>query len=196
MRINKFKYFTFTYFDCSLEQIEDIVLKKWGDCKKYKITYTPFKFDLYESSPLKGGAHFEKVYFFAPKSCDDKCVMFSNYSDGLSSLVYQITYSLKIKAYSFRIGTDDFPDAINAFGYIENGTERRTVYAMKDPKWKFYCQGEVQPFEDEKLYRARTIKQKLNKDILIAYCVKLGFDIRDDDFWESKQSILLERLSW
>ena len=43
--------------------------------------------------------------------------MFSNYSDGLSSLVYQITYSLKIKAYSFRIGTDDFPDAINAFGY-------------------------------------------------------------------------------
>lgn len=158
MRINKFKYFTFTYFDCSLEQIEDIVLKKWGDCKKYKITYTPFEFDLYESSPLKGGAHFEKVYFFAPKSCDGKCVMFSNYSDGLSSLVYQITYSLKIKAYSFRIGTDDFPDAINAFGYIENGTERRTVYAMKDPKWKFYCQGEVQPFEDEKLYRARTIK--------------------------------------
>ena len=67
---------------------------------------------------------------------------------------------------------------------------------MKDPKWKFYCQGEVQPFEDEKLYQVRTIKQKLNKDILIAYCVKLGFDIRDDDFWESKQSILLERLSW
>ena len=90
MRINHFEYFTFTYLDSPIEKIDDYVQKKLGDSGKYKITRTPFKFDLYETCPPKGGAHFEKLYFFAPKTCEDKCIMFSNYSDGFSSLVYNI----------------------------------------------------------------------------------------------------------
>ena len=196
MRINNFKYFTFTYLDTSFEQLKDYILKRWKGDSKYKTTCTPFKFDLYELSPPKGGAHFEKMYFFTPKSCGDKSIMFSNYSDGLSSLVYQITSALRIKAYCFRISISDIPDAINAFSCIEKGKELRTVYAMRDPGWKFYCQGKLQPFEDEGLYRRKMIKQRLNKYILISYCIKLGLDIRNDSFWESQQSILIERLVW
>jgi len=40
------------------------------------------------------------------------------------------------------------------------------------------------------------IKRRLDKDALISYGIKLGIDIRDDAFWESQQSILVERLSW
>ena len=40
------------------------------------------------------------------------------------------------------------------------------------------------------------IKRRLDKDALISYCIKLGIDIRDDAFWESQQSIMVERLSW
>ena len=122
--------------------------------------------------------------------------MFSNYPDGFSSLVYQISDALRIKAYCFQISTNDAPDAFNAFMYIENGKEVRIVYAMKDPKWKFYCQGEIQPFEDKELYQRKMIKRRLNKESLISYCAKLGIDIRDDAFWESQQSVLVERLSW
>ena len=85
---------------------------------------------------------------------------------------------------------------MNAFSYIEKGKEVRIVYAMKDPKWKFYCQGEIQPFEDKELYQRKMIKRRLDKDALISYCIKLGIDIRDDAFWESQQSVLVERLSW
>lgn len=196
MRINNFEYFTFTYLDSPLEKIDDYVQKKLGDSGKYKITRTPFKFDLYERCPPKGGAHFEKLYFFAPKTCEDKCIMFSNYPDGFSSLIYNISDALKIKAYCFQISTNNAPDAMNAFKYIENGKEVRIVYAMKDPKWNFYCHGEIQPFEDKELYQRKMIKRRLDKEALISYCAKLGIDILDDAFWESQQSVLVERLSW
>ena len=122
--------------------------------------------------------------------------MFSNYPDGFSSLVYNISDALKIKAYCFQISTNNAPDAMNAFRYIENGKEVRIVYAMKDPKWNFYCHGEIQPFEDKELYQRKMIKRRLDKEALISYCAKLGIDIRDDAFWESQQSVLVERLSW
>ena len=66
MYINKFKYFTFTYLDTPLEQVKKYILERWRGDDKYRITYTPFQFDLYDSSPPKGGAHLEKFYFSLP----------------------------------------------------------------------------------------------------------------------------------
>ena len=103
MCIDQFKYFTFTVFECSFEQVTDMVRKGWGSSEKYKITEVAFSPDLYENYPLAGGAHMLKAYFYAPELCKDRCVMFSNYADGLISWAYQITDLLKIKAYLFRI---------------------------------------------------------------------------------------------
>lgn len=194
--IDQFKYFTFTVFESPFEKVADIVRKGWGGSGKYTITDVPFSFNLYEECPLNGGAHMEKAYFYAPESSRNQCVMFSNYADGLSSWAYQITASLKIKAYLFRISTDDYAEAMNAFSLIEDGKNLRTVYAMRDPKWTFYCQGEALPFEDGRQYQRRIIKQRLNKDVLISYCAWLGYDIAGDLFWKSSQSILLERIVW
>ena len=196
MQIDRFIYFTFTYLDTSLEQIKKYILEKWGSDDRYRIIDSPFQFNLYHLCPPKGGAHFEKLYFFTPKLCKNKCIMFSNYSDGLSSLIHVLTNDLKIKAYSFRISANNIPDALNEFSCIENGKMLRTVYAMKDPKWKFYCEGEIQPFEEKEFYERKIIKQRLNKEILISYCVKLGIDIREDSFWKSQQSLFVERISW
>ena len=196
MQIDRFIYFTFTYLDTSLEQIKKYILEKWGSDDKYRIIDSTFQFNLYDLCPPKGGAHFEKLYFFTPKLCKNKCIMFSNYSDGLSSLIHVLTNDLKIKAYSFRISANNIPEALNEFSCIENGETLRTVYAMKDPKWKFYCEGEIQPFEEKEFYERKIIKQRLNKEILISYCVKLGIDIREDSFWKSQQSLFVERISW
>ncbi len=196
MQIDRFKYFTFTYLDTSLEQIKKYILEKWGSNDKYRIIDSPFQFNLYHLCPPTGGAHFEKLYFFTPKLCKNKCIMFSNYSDGLGTLIHVLTNDLKLKAYSFRISTNNIPDALNEFSCIENGKRLRTVYAMKDPKWKFYCEGEIQPFEEKEFYERKIIKQRLNKEILISYCVKLGIDIREDSFWKSQQSLFVERISW
>ena len=126
MCIDQFKYFTFTVFECSFEQVTDMVRKGWGSSEKYKITEVAFSPDLYENCPLAGGAHMLKAYFYAPELCKDRCVMFSNYADGLSSWAYQITDLLKIKAYLFRISDDNYPDAMNAFILIEDGKSLRT----------------------------------------------------------------------
>lgn len=67
---------------------------------------------------------------------------------------------------------------------------------MRDPKWTFYCQGEALPFEDGRLYQRRIIKRRMNKNVLISYCARLGYDIAGDLFWKSSQSILLERIVW
>ena len=196
MQIDRFKYFTFTYLDTSLEQIKKYILEKWGSNDKYRIIDSPFQFNLYHLCPPTGGAHFAKLYFFTPKLCKNKCIMFSNYSDGLRSLIHVLTNGLKLKAYSFRISANNIPEALNEFSCIENGETLRTVYAMKDPKWKFYCEGEIQPFEEKEFYERKIIKQRLNKEILISYCVKLGIDIREDSFWKSQQSLFVERISW
>lgn len=132
MQIDRFIYFTFTYLDTSLEQIKKYILEKWGSNDKYRIIDSPFQFNLYHLCPPTGGAHFPKLYFFTPKLCKNKCIMFSNYSDGLSSLIHVLTNDLKLKAYSFRISVNNIPEALNEFSCIENGKTLRTVYAMKD----------------------------------------------------------------
>ena len=123
--IDKFEYFTFSCFDCSLEQIEKFLQSLCGNSEKYKIYSKSFAFDLYELKPLNGGAHSKKVYFFSPKNRKNVCIMFSNYSDGLSSLVYRITFDLRVIAYSFRISAINSSDVLNSFSCIENGNEIR-----------------------------------------------------------------------
>ena len=51
-------------------------------------------------------------------------------------------------------------------------------------------------FEDGRLYQRRIIKRRMNKNVLISYCARLGYDIADDLFWKCSQSILLERIVW
>lgn len=196
MRIDEFDLFTFSYFCIPFEQIAAFLQQQWGNNEKYRLQQTPFKFDLFDKSPQKGGAHFEKAYFFVPKHHRDKCIMVSNYADGLTSWVYRITEALSGKAYSFCLAKDKQADTMNAFCCIERGQNLRTVYAMKDPKWTFYSQGAEQFFEEAHLYQQKLIRKRINKHILITYCARLGLDITDDLFWKSEQSILVERIAW
>ena len=84
---------------------------------------------------------------------------------------------------------------MNSFQFTQKGIDVRTVYAMKDDsKWIFYENGIIQWFEDESYYKRRFIKNRLNKDILLSYCAKLGFAITEAHFWESEDAILFERI--
>ena len=83
--------------------------------------------------------------------------------------------------------------AMNSFRYISKGKSIRTVYAMQDPRWIFYENGEKQWFEYDLNYKQRIIKKRLNKDILVSYCEQLGFNISDPIFWQSEESVLFER---
>ena len=149
---------------------------------------------MYENEPLSGGAHLPKSYFFKTKANADICVMFSNYADGWYTLANVLSIKLKCDVYLFSI-TDPsvLYGAMNSFRYISKGKSIRTVYAMQDPRWIFYENGEKQWFEYDLNYKQRIIKKRLNKDILVSYCEQLGFNISDPIFWQSEESVLFER---
>lgn len=168
------------------------------DLEKYKISLNhSVSFNLFEESPPKGSAHFNKAIFYVPKLNSNVVIMVSNYSDGWQTLINFISDGLKIDAYNFRITMDEgYSDPFNSFSFFKNGTLIRTVYVMKDPKWVFYEQGEIQWFEDETYYSRRLIKDRLNQEVLLNYCTKLNLDFAKKEFWESKQSIVIERFRW
>ena len=130
MLIEQFSYFTFSCFQCSLENIVKTLSADFLENGKRKLSFRPFVFDLYDNSPLKGGAHFEKAYFFAPATNRNICVMYSNYSDGWNTLARCLSSKLQCDCYNFQITNIDSPDSMNSFQLIQNGIDVRTVYVM------------------------------------------------------------------
>ena len=112
----------------------------------------------------------------------------------MQTLANVLSIKLKCDVYLFSI-TDPsvLYGAMNSFRYISKGKSIRTVYAMQDPRWIFYENGEKQWFEYDLNYKQRIIKKRLNKDILVSYCEQLGFNISDPIFWQSEESVLFER---
>lgn len=194
--IDIFSYFTFACFMCTFKEIvdaqENICCKKNGG---YRHEVRPFAFDLYEDQPLSDGAHLKQSYFFKSNEDTDICVMFSNCSDGWFTLVNVLSKAIQCEACLFSITSSDvLYGALNGFHYINNGKSIRTVYAMQDPHWVFYEDGKQLWFEDGNHYKQHTIKKRMNKEILVSYCTRLGFDIYSPQFWQSKQSVLLAEL--
>jgi hypothetical protein len=144
----------------------------------------------------KGGAHFPKVVFFKPK-LTNVIVQYSNYLDGWITLSNHISDNLNEPFYQFSFSNSDDLEKKNSFEKYKNNEIARVVYAMQDPKWKFYEQGEILSFEDASNYEKKRVADRLNKEIIIEYCDRLGFDISNDNFWESSESALFyECVSW
>lgn len=195
--IDRFSYFTFSCFLCSLNDITR-VLESIRDKEKerWKLAPCPFEFNLYDTEPISGGRHLKKVYFFTPKANADICVMFSNMQDGWYSLNNVISARLQCDCYLFQIADLDYRNySMNSFNYIRGGNLVRCVYVMQDPQWVFYEEGIKQWFENEHYYAERIKKKRLNKEILLFYCERLGFKITNPMFWESRQSVLFEERS-
>lgn len=126
---------------------------------------------------------------FSPVSCPNITLFTSNLSDGGSSLVFIMNEFLKLDSISLRISkTEDFYKVYD-FDYYKDGDSIRYVRSMQDPRWEFYERGNPLWFEDIELYKQRMIKKRMNKEILISYCLKLGFDITLENFWKNNDKI-------
>ena len=64
------------------------------------------------------------------------------------------------------------------FEYFENATARRSVFVANDGgKWVFSQEGTAFPFEDESSYRARLVRDRFPKTLLLQYLQKLGVSL-------------------
>jgi hypothetical protein len=197
MLIDDFTYFTYSFLEIDLQLVHSTLLDQFEDNEKYKLSLNPFRFDLYENKPFSGGKHYPKAVFYNPVCCKEKTIMVSNYSDGWDTLNNLICSKTNSSCYSFKLSNKNIPNALNSFTYRESDSYKRIVSVMKDPKWIFYETGNALWFEDPENYKQKMIKNRLNREILISYSIKLGINLNDDSFGISdEQAIFIERLTW
>ncbi|NTE00364.1 hypothetical protein G6M24_24820 [Agrobacterium tumefaciens] len=194
--IENFEVFGFTCFRATINEIEEVLQSKFGANAKYMMKKKSFLFDLYLKRPPKGGAHLIKAYFFVPSSNSSMVVMVTNYNDEWQTLANYIVNELKLDAFSFHMTSDmNISDARNSFTHWANGNKARVVYAMKDPKWIFYEEGDPLWLENIEFYKRKIIKDRLNHNILISYCQELNLNIIEKSFWKNNHAILLEKIA-
>jgi hypothetical protein len=141
--------------------------------------------NIYFPYSLKGGAFPRKFAIWEPKSKKDTTIFFSNLTDGWYTLMNLLTTKYKTEQLSFKITEENQKDAFYSLLY-QKEFDLRYVRVMYDNKWEFYQKGILLSFENEKFYKQRIIKNRLNLKILNQYLMSLGFDINSIDFWSSE----------
>jgi len=194
MFINSKKHIVFSVFEtANIEKIQSFLLENKQN--NYNLFFEELNIEK-DIIPKQGGAHFPKVVFFNPKQTDI-VVQYSNYYDGLVTLSNYLSDNLKMPFYRFELSNPEELDKKFSFAKYDGYEILRVMYAMQDPKWVFFEQGEVLPFENTANYEEKWIKDRLNKEIIIEYCSRLGFDITNNNFWESaKPALFYECISW
>lgn len=149
-------------------------------------------------TPPKGGAHMFKVLLFAPQlEPAGTTILMTNVTDGWASL--QDLAAQELRGFQIKIISSEenalYP--INSFAVWEDGKIIRSVIASRDSdKWRFWQNGVVQAFEDERPYRANRIEDRLTRGIMIRYLRTLGYDLENPKFWQaSGEAIYFEELA-
>jgi hypothetical protein len=159
-------FFTFTWLDTSM----DIIEKYFGtnDFKKWNINIIE---NCMETIEIKFEYNPEIITAYFVKG-NNGIIMLPNLQDGWLSLFHRIAGDLKITGYHFKLCSDKEP--YNCIIYLENGIEKRICYTLKDTKWIFFEKGEPLFFEEPENYTKKIKKDRLDKEIMIKYCNKLG----------------------
>lgn len=193
ININNYSFITFSIINSTLKEIKDLILEKYSAQireGKYNIEYNDVENirDFYTDMPLKGSRHLKKVAFYQSILSNKHLIMFSNMEDGWITLANYITSLIKCEHTTFFITLK--PNVYNQNMFINKTLDNeRIVYSMIDSdKWTFYEQGNSVYFEEITNYQKRIIKKRLNSEILIQYCKRIGFNIEDDDFFKSQGS--------
>ena len=151
------------------------------------------KYDVTEDSIAYFSSYFkEDVYngrsrkiLFAPLSNPNITVFATNQTDGANSMVFNLNRFLKCESISLSFSWGGRWLDIYCMEYWKDGESVRFVRSMQDPRWDFYEEGSPLWFEEPELYKQRIIKKRMNKEILIKYCNKLGFKVEDVRFWKN-----------
>ena len=78
--------------------------------------------------------------------------------------------------------SDEYP--INEFIVYGGGKRQRIVRSMRDsPRWQFYAEGEVQPYENVSAYNARRVKERLTRELTLQYLSAWGAPVQEPAFW-------------
>ncbi|GHT97028.1 hypothetical protein AGMMS49545_23570 [Betaproteobacteria bacterium] len=196
----KCKQIVFAYLTTPLVDIEAILDKEIEMDKLSKKSVGIYPVDsVFDSSdvyrPQVYNANPTKALFFDCYSTKGT-IMISNISDGWNTLCHILSSSTAGHVYMFQFDDPREESHLSCFSCIKNGEDVRIVYAIKDPRWKFFQKGEILSFENNDYYQRRVISSRVNRDILSEYCHFLHLEVEKDEFWEVKNKSILFEYRW
>jgi len=143
---------------------------------------------IYVGRPPSGGAHETRAVLFEPASSRGTTALFTNLEDGWVTMCNLLAGRVPGEHVHVRSCIDkDYP--ASSMEVWDGGTSVRYVQSLReDPSWEFYQKGELRSFEDPANYKKRRIADRLNREILLTYLAKLGWDLTSPEFWKSQRS--------
>lgn len=119
-----------------------------------------------------------------------------NYEDGWDTLINKMHQDFKTRIYTITV--TDSKNLSSKFLFQFLGKEVRLIQLMKDDgKWEYFEKGNPLLIENEVYLKSKKITQKLNKNIIIEYLQKTGYDLNIDQFWNSdNKAVYFEQTCW
>lgn len=196
MTIDSFKSLYIVYAELAVEQIYTF-LKEDSFTSSFEIELfndsieKVYMEELYGQSP----AVFLGAVFFKPKQLKKGVIVLGN-SGGWATLCNYICKSLNSFNIQFDINSVESGIYRNSLIMSDSGKIVRTVQSIVNDKdiWQFSENGIPLWFENTELYKDPEKAKRINKEILIKYCEKLGLDVRDSSFFEfNDEAIFVKR---
>ena len=112
--------------------------------------------------------------------------MIANLADGWATMCNVLAGQLPGMSILVRSATaQEYP--LTDLQVWDKGESVRYVRAMREePSWEFFSKGDPMEFENLDHYKRRRIADRLNRDILVEYLARLGWDLASPTFWQSK----------
>jgi hypothetical protein len=192
--IDRYDFFVFSYIESSISDVKEAIrelLESYGISHGFadqkgnidlSSIYKPESFDREVGK--------RTIVIYPSKSSRNSTIFLVNFQDGWHSMVYGISKKLCTKTISIRMSSSNIIYPVNELNIMCSGNTQRIIRVMLDGrKWEFYQKGEPLSIEDTQNYQNRKIKDRFNRNILINYLGKMGFDIQDDTFWEANEAV-------
>lgn len=189
MTANTFDSFSIICIETSVENIYNF-LKRDEDSQKFEICYQKITIDsFYRSNIMYKTNSYDAIFF--ESSVKNRTVVIGN-KGAWATLCNYISASLNVDNVQFHMNKTL---ERNTLFYNKGGTISRIVQAIRkeNNSWEFVSKGLPLPFENVLNYKKKAIKNRLNKEILIDYCIQNGLNVLDDTFFSSNKNSLYVR---
>ena len=154
----------------------------------WKMNIEYLKADLHKCLPLKVSPQYTKILLWRPKK-QNGTVIFAD-SDILG-IIYNLNFDITGIMLDLDLPGEDRYLPCYYFEHWDKDKNFRLVRVMCDPRWDFYEEGERFPFEQVEKYNERIKKKRLTNDMIKDYVTAMGWNIRDEGFFDSDQDAVL-----
>lgn len=145
-------------------------------------------------NPISGGRHLPRFFCWQSEFYPEQVFFISNYEDGLSNVCRAIHRELKC-CYLMCALSHESDSPMYKFYLSDASAKERIILAYKEDKWVFYEKGVPLDVENIDYYNNRSIRKRLNNEIIKEYLLKLGIDLSSIDD-KISNGFVLQRKEW